>query len=71
MRALGKIGYVVEYSWLKDKPKWHAAYTIQRGVGRYIIFETKKKALLYTKRLNDNCMITRIIKWKREGVLYK
>ena len=64
MRNLGKKAWVVYYSWLKKEPSWSACFFIDRGIGRIILFETKKKAKEYAKIQRETGVITKIVCWE-------
>ena len=65
MRDLGDVGWVVESSWLKEKPCWSADYVIASGKGYYCLFETKKKALVFARMVCSCGKKVRLMKWKK------
>ena len=64
MRSLGRKAWVVYHSWIKKEPNWTASFLIDRGVGRYILFQTKKKAIEYAKKQQESGGITKIECWE-------
>jgi len=64
MRSLSKKAWVVYYSWLTTKPSWTACFIVDRGVGRYILFQSKSKALEYARIRRQSGVITKIKCWE-------
>lgn len=65
MKTLRDFGWVVESSWLKKKPRWSADFVIASGKGYYCLFETKKKALSFSKMIFSCGKKVRLIKWEK------